>query len=141
MALPQANVAKYELTLPSQQKKIKYRPFLVKEEKILLIAQESQDLDQIILAIKQIIGNCFEKIDVDSLSTFDIESGTQVELRYSNTFEALDYENNYYRVADVLCDLKHYCDKFKIDFDQESKMSEIYYDDEVEIIKNQKGKL
>ncbi len=52
-----------------------------------------------------------------------------------------DDENNYYRVADVLCDLKHYCDKFKIDFDQEIKMSKIYYDDEVEIIKNQERKI
>ena len=58
----------------------------------------------------------------------------------TNEDEALDDENNYYRVADVLCDLKHYCDKFKIDFNQEIKMSEIYYDDEIEIIKNQKGK-
>ena len=58
----------------------------------------------------------------------------------TNEDEALDDENNYYMVADVLCDLKHYCDKFKIDFDQEREMSEIYYDDEVEIIKNQKGK-
>ena len=58
----------------------------------------------------------------------------------TNEDEALDDENNYYRVADVLCDLKHYCDKFKIDFDQESKMSKILYDDEVEIIKNQKLK-
>ena len=55
----------------------------------------------------------------------------------TNEDKRKDDENNYYRVADVLCDLKHYCDKFKIDFDQEIKMSEIYYNDEVEIIKNQ----
>ncbi len=52
-----------------------------------------------------------------------------------------DYKKNYYRVADVLCDLKHYCDKFKIDFDQEIKMSKIYYNDEIEIIKNQERKI
>ena len=52
-----------------------------------------------------------------------------------------DDKNNYYRVADVLCDLKHYCDKFKIDFDQEIKMSKIYYNDEIEIIKNQERKI
>ena len=59
----------------------------------------------------------------------------------TNEDERKDDKNNYYRVADVLCDLKHYCDKFKIDFDQEIKMSKIYYNDEVEIIKNQERKI
>ena len=59
----------------------------------------------------------------------------------TNEDERKDDENNYYRVADVLCDLKHYCDKFKIDFQQEIKMSKIYYNDEVEIIKNQERKI
>ena len=52
MALPIANVAKYELTLPSQQKKVHYRPFLVKEEKILLMAMESGESKEMITAIK-----------------------------------------------------------------------------------------
>ena len=59
----------------------------------------------------------------------------------TNEDERKDDKNNYYRVADVLCDLKHYCNKFKIDFNQEIKMSKIFYNDEVEIIKNQERKI
>ena len=55
MALPQANVAKYELTLPSQQKTISFRPFLVKEEKILLMALETGKPDEMLRAIKDIV--------------------------------------------------------------------------------------
>ena len=74
MALPQINTPVHELTIPSTKKKIKYRPFMVKEEKILLLALESEDQQEITNAIVQIIGNCVQtKIDLDSLSTFDIE--------------------------------------------------------------------
>ena len=55
MALPLANVAKYELTLPSQQKTIKFRPFLVKEEKVLLMAMESGESKEMLSAIKEIV--------------------------------------------------------------------------------------
>lgn len=73
MALPRIDLPLFELTLPSTGKKIKYRPFTVKEEKILLIAQESKDPKQIILAIKQILGNCVQDINVEDFATFDIE--------------------------------------------------------------------
>ena len=49
----------------------------------------------------------------------------------TNEDEALDDENNYYRVADILCDLKHYYYKFKINLNQESKISKIFYDDKI----------
>lgn len=71
--LPKLDLPLFELVLPSTGKKIQYRPFTVKEEKILLIAQESKDIDQIVLAIKQIIGNCVPNIDVERLATFDFE--------------------------------------------------------------------
>ena len=58
MALPVASTAKYELTLPSQQKTIKYRPFLVKEEKVLLMAMESGDAKEMLSAIKEIVKSC-----------------------------------------------------------------------------------
>ena len=58
MALPLANVAKYELTLPSQQKTINYRPFLVKEEKVLLMAMESGESKEMLSAIKEIVKSC-----------------------------------------------------------------------------------
>ena len=73
MPLPKIDQPLFELTIPSTGKKAKYRPFTVKEEKILLIAQESKDMDQVILAIKQIITNCLPKVDPDSLAIFDLE--------------------------------------------------------------------
>lgn len=73
MPLPKIQQPLYELTIPSTNKKVKYRPFTVKEEKILLIAQESKDIEQIILSIKQIINNCVTGINVEQLATFDIE--------------------------------------------------------------------
>jgi hypothetical protein len=73
MALPKIDLPLYEIELPSTGKKVKYRPFTVKEEKILLTAQESQDRDQIILSIKQIVNNCLVNYNIDDLSLFDLE--------------------------------------------------------------------
>ena len=74
MALPIANVAQYELTLPSQQKKIKYRPFLVKEEKILLMALETQKPDDMLEAVKNIVKSCtFNEINPKDYPLFDLE--------------------------------------------------------------------
>lgn len=73
MALPKIDLPLYELTLPSNNKKIKYRPFTVKEEKILLTAQQSKDSEQIVVAINQIVNNCIVDYDVDNLSLFDLE--------------------------------------------------------------------
>lgn len=75
MALPKIDVPIYELTLPSNNKKISYRPFLVKEEKIMLMAASSQDEAEIKGAIKQIVNNCVLDTDfkVDDAPLFDIE--------------------------------------------------------------------
>ena len=74
MTLPKLNVPVYEAILPSTESVIKYRPFLVKEEKILLTAMESKDDKTITNAVKQIIGNCVQgELDVEQLPTFDIE--------------------------------------------------------------------
>tara|TARA_B100001057_G_scaffold59874_1_gene53053 strand:- start:3346 stop:4062 length:717 start_codon:yes stop_codon:yes gene_type:complete len=75
MPLPKISTPTYELTLPSSNRKIKYRPFLVKEEKILIIALESQDQKQIANAIKSILTSCIltKGTKVEKLSTFDIE--------------------------------------------------------------------
>lgn len=73
MALPKISVPTFALNIPSKNKKKTFRPFLVKEEKILLMAQQGNEQDMID-AIKQIINNCcVEDINVDSLATFDIE--------------------------------------------------------------------
>jgi hypothetical protein len=75
MVLPKIATPTYELEIPSLKKKIKYRPFLVKEEKILIIAMESEDPKQIANAVKDVISNCIltKGIKVDDLATFDIE--------------------------------------------------------------------
>jgi len=75
MPLPKISTPTYELELPSTEQTIKYRPFLVKEEKLLVIALESEDTKQITNAIKTVIKNCIETkgIKVESLPTFDIE--------------------------------------------------------------------
>ena len=73
MALPKLNVPVYEAVLPSTEKVIKYRPFLVKEEKLLLTAQESGE-EAVLPAVKQIIRNCVQgELDVDNMPLFDIE--------------------------------------------------------------------
>ena len=75
MPLPKINTPTYDLTLPSTGKKIKYRPFLVREEKILIMAMESEDMSEITNSIVQILTDCIltENVKVETLSTFDIE--------------------------------------------------------------------
>jgi hypothetical protein len=93
MGLPRIAVPEYSLILPSTGKEIKYRPFLVKEEKILLMAMESENSQEVITATTNVIKNCvFGEIDVDTLPTFDIEyiflwlrgraKGEKIELNY-----------------------------------------------------------
>ena len=74
MVLPRVDVPSYELTLPSTDKKVKYRPFLVKEEKILYIALESKDNKEMVNALKEIVDACtYNTLKIDSLPLFDIE--------------------------------------------------------------------
>ena len=75
MPLPKISTPTYELTVPSTGKNIKFRPFLVKEEKILIIAMESQSDQQIAQAVNDVLSNCIltKGVKIDDLSTFDIE--------------------------------------------------------------------
>ena len=74
MALPVINTPTYELVVPSTKETLVYRPFLVKEEKILLMAMEEEKDTQLNRALKQVVHNCtFEKIDVGKLPLFDLE--------------------------------------------------------------------
>ena len=93
MGLPTIAVPQYTLTVPSTGEALKYRPFLVKEEKILLIAMESENQTQIVDATKTIIGNCvYGDINVDNMPTFDLEyiflqlrgkaKGEEIDLKY-----------------------------------------------------------
>jgi hypothetical protein len=93
MPLPKVDVPVFETTLISNGKKVKFRPFLVKEQKLLLMALESKESDDVINTVKQILHNCIiTEIDVDDLPIFDIEHlflqlrarsvGENVELKY-----------------------------------------------------------
>ena len=74
MPLPELVTPVYTLTVPSTKKKIKYRPFLVKEQKVMIVAMESQDQQMIMDAITQNLKNCIlSRIKIDDLSLFDIE--------------------------------------------------------------------
>jgi len=74
MTLPSVETPRYELTLPSTDKVVQFRPFLVKEEKVLLLAMESNNNTEIINATKEILNACtFEKLEIEKLPIFDIE--------------------------------------------------------------------
>jgi len=75
MPLPKINTPTYELVLPSSNRKVKYRPFLVREEKLLIIALESEDLKQITTAVIDVLNSCIltKGTKVEKMATFDIE--------------------------------------------------------------------
>jgi hypothetical protein len=74
MALPKMNAPLYNVTIPSTKKEVKFRPFLVKEEKSLLLAQQSEDPKVMINTLKSIIENCIvDNVDIDKLAIFDYE--------------------------------------------------------------------
>ena len=74
MALPKLTTPTYELEIPSTDEKIKYRPFLVKEEKILMMAMESKTTADITQAVKDIVKECtFNKVDISNMPMFDVE--------------------------------------------------------------------
>ena len=74
MPLPKLSQPIFSLTLPSSGKAVRFRPFTVREEKLLMIAQESGERKDIINTYKQLINNCcIDPVDVDKLASFDIE--------------------------------------------------------------------
>jgi len=102
MALPLVNASKYEAIIPSTGQVIEYRPFLVKEEKLLMVALESKDDKLIVRTMKDVLSSCiYDNIDINTLTTFDLEElflrlrsksvGEKVELKLK--CEECDYEN------------------------------------------------
>tara|TARA_Y100000022_G_scaffold64331_1_gene55222 strand:- start:30 stop:749 length:720 start_codon:yes stop_codon:yes gene_type:complete len=91
MPLPKISTPTYELELPSTGKKIKYRPFLVREEKVLILALESEDPTQIANAVKKTLKDCIQTrgVKVDDLPTFDIEY-LFLNIRGKSVGEAVD---------------------------------------------------
>lgn len=73
MALPKLNTAKYTTVIPSNGKEVEFRPYLVKEEKILMIAAETNDQKAILRAVKDVINTCYDEMDINKLAMFDVE--------------------------------------------------------------------
>lgn len=116
MALPRVNAPKYELTIPSSGKKVQYRPYLVKEEKLLMIAMESGDEGQMITAIKDIIQECtFGEVDVTKLPMFDIEY-IFVKIRSKSVGESTTVK--------ISCSSCNQMSEVTIDMDKEMKVTE-----------------
>ena len=89
MALPKLNVPEYHLKLPSTGKTVKYRPFLVKEEKLLFLAMETGEQEDMFNAVKNILTSCTDLKNVDHLATFDIEY-LFLKIRTSSVGENVD---------------------------------------------------
>ena len=90
MHLPKIETPKYNLVIPSTKKKLSFRPFLVKEEKILLLAQQSDNEEDQLEAVKSIIESCtFDKIKADDLTSYDIEY-LFLQLRAKSVGESAD---------------------------------------------------
>ena len=129
MSLPTINQPLFELEIPSTSKKAKYRPFTVKEEKILMIAQESKEMDQIILSVKQVINNCMPDVDVDELAVFDLEyiilniRAKSVNNEIAFTFEDEETEEKVETVIDIN-DVKI---QFNDDHSKKISINEQYY--------------
>lgn len=123
MALPKIDKPIFELEIPSFGKTLAFRPFTVKEEKILLIAQQERDEKAIILSIKQVINNCCLEagFDIDSLATFDLEY-VFLKLRarsINNVIEVSYRDNEDDKVYDFEIDLD------KVEMLQMNKVSNI----------------
>jgi hypothetical protein len=133
MPLPKIATPTYELELPSTGKTIKYRPFLVKEEKVLILALESQDTKQITLAIKSVLKDCIltKGIKVEDLPSFDIEY-IFLNVRGKSVGESIDLVVTCSDDGVTEVPTKIYVDEIKVQKDSEHT-SEIKLDDSIVI--------
>jgi hypothetical protein len=133
MPLPKIATPTYELELPSTGKTIKYRPFLVKEEKVLILALESQDVKQITLAIKSVLKDCIltKGIKVEELPSFDIEY-IFLNVRGKSVGESIDLVVTCSDDGVTEVPVKVYVDEIKVHKDPEHS-SEIKLDDSIVI--------
>tara|TARA_B110000037_G_C17055539_1_gene479610 strand:- start:79 stop:801 length:723 start_codon:yes stop_codon:yes gene_type:complete len=114
--LPRIETPTYNLEIPSTKQTVRFRPFLIKEEKILLMAQQGEDVDEKIEAIKQIIRNCIvQDINVDLLATFDIEY-IFINLRSKSIGNLVDL--NYTHACTSGDELKEEKISFQLDLDK-----------------------
>jgi hypothetical protein len=133
MPLPKIATPTYELKLPSTEKLIKYRPFLVKEEKILILALESQDIKQITLAIKSVLKDCIitKGIKVEDLPSFDIEY-IFLNVRGKSVGESIDLVVTCSDDGTTEVPVKVFVDEIKVQKD-ENHTTEIRVDDQIVI--------
>jgi hypothetical protein len=133
MPLPKIATPTYELELPSTGKTIKYRPFLVKEEKVLILALESQDVKQITLAIKSVLKDCIltKGIKVEELPSFDIEY-IFLNVRGKSVGEAIDLVVTCSDDGTTEVPVKVYVDEVKVQKDPDHT-TEIRVDDHIVI--------
>ena len=116
MALPEIATPTYTLTVPSTKKKVKYRPFLVKEQKLLILALENADQEQILDAITNTIRNCLiTKLDVENLALFDIEY-LFLQIRARSISEEVEMRVTCADDAETTVDVKFMVDNIKVNF-------------------------
>ena len=122
MPLPKISTPQYELVLPSTGKPIKYRPFLVKEEKILILALESQNTKEITNAIKQVLKDCIitKGVKVEELPTFDIEF-IFLNVRGKSVGESLDLIITCGDDGETQVPVTVFIDQIKVEEDPEHK--------------------
>lgn len=132
MPLPKISVPTFNITIPSTKQQKRFRPFLVKEEKILLMSQQSGENSDILDSLKQIINNCcFDDIDVDDLATFDLEYiFLKLRSRSVNNIVKLRYRDT---EDDQVYDFELDLDQIEIKFDEENN-PKIQINDELGMI-------
>jgi hypothetical protein len=133
MPLPKISTPTYELELPSTGKNIKYRPFLVKEEKVLILALETQDPKQITLAIKSVLKECIitKGIKIEDLPSFDIEY-IFLNVRGKSVGESIELIVTCSDDGTTEVPVKIYVDEIKVDKDPDHT-SEIHIDEKIVI--------
>ena len=116
MALPEIATPIYTLTIPSTKKKVKYRPFLVKEQKILILAMENEDQEQILDAITNTIKSCLiTKVDMTTLALFDIEY-LFLQIRARSISEEIEMRVTCADDGETTVDVKFMVDDVKVSF-------------------------
>ena len=116
MPLPEIATPIYTLTIPSTKKKVKYRPFLVKEQKLLILAMENEDQEQILDAITNTIQTCLlTKIDVKDMALFDIEY-LFMQIRARSISEEVEMKVTCQDDGETTVDIKFMVDDIKVNF-------------------------
>ena len=116
MALPEIATPIYTLTIPSTKKKVKYRPFLVKEQKLLILAMENEDQEQILDAITNTIKACLiTKVDMATLALFDIEY-LFLQIRARSISEEIEMKVTCQDDGETTVDVKFMVDDIKVEF-------------------------